>query len=95
MLVKIRQHNLLGEHVWNYQTACNITWHLGTRCRMAWYVHSCRRFGGTSNFLVEALKTDVSGFSFYNNNNNNNNNTYLPQLGCYPVAVVILHVNKT
>jgi len=29
----------------------------------------------------------------YNNNNNNNNN--LLQLGCHPVAVVILHVNKT
>jgi len=28
------------------------------------------------------------------NNNNNNNNIYLLQLGCYPVAVVILHVNK-
>jgi len=28
-------------------------------------------------------------------NNNNNNNIYLLQLGCYPVAVVILHVNKT
>jgi len=27
--------------------------------------------------------------------NNNNNNIYLLQLGCYPVAVVILHVNKT
>jgi len=26
--------------------------------------------------------------------NNNNNNIYLLQLGCYPVAVVILHVNK-
>jgi len=25
---------------------------------------------------------------------NNNNNIYLLQLGCYPVAVVILHVNK-
>ena len=24
-----------------------------------------------------------------------NNNIYLQQLGCYPVAVVILHVNKT
>jgi len=24
----------------------------------------------------------------------NNNNIYLLQLGCYPVAVVILHVNK-
>jgi len=30
-----------------------------------------------------------------NNNNNNNNNVYLLQLCCYPVAVVILHVNKT
>ena len=30
-----------------------------------------------------------------NNNNNNNNNIYLLQLGCHPVAVVILHVNKT
>ena len=41
-----------------------------------------------------------------NNNNNNNNNCYyyyyyyyyyycLLQLGCHPVAVVILHVNKT
>ena len=29
-----------------------------------------------------------------NNNNDNNNNIYLLQLGCYPVAVVILHVNK-
>ena len=32
---------------------------------------------------------------YNNNNNNNNNNIYLLQLGCYPVAVVILHVNKT
>ena len=31
----------------------------------------------------------------YNNNNNNNNNIYLLQLGCHPVAVFILHVNKT
>jgi len=31
----------------------------------------------------------------YYNNNNNNNNIYLLQLGCHPVAVVILHVNKT
>jgi len=28
------------------------------------------------------------------NNNNNNNNSYLLQLGCHPVAVVILHVYK-
>jgi len=27
--------------------------------------------------------------------NNNNNNIYLLQLSCHPVAVVILHVNKT
>ena len=31
----------------------------------------------------------------YNNNNNNNNSIYLLKLGCYPVAVVVLHVNKT
>ena len=30
-----------------------------------------------------------------NNNNNNNNNIYLLQLGCHPVAVVVLHVYKT
>jgi len=30
----------------------------------------------------------------YNNNNNNNNNNNLLQFGCYPVAVVILHVNN-
>ena len=29
-----------------------------------------------------------------NNNNNNNNNNKL-KLGCHPVAVVVLHVNKT
>jgi len=29
------------------------------------------------------------------NNNNNNNNIYLLQMGCYPMAVVILHVNRT
>ena len=31
----------------------------------------------------------------YVNNNNNNNNIYLLQLGCNPVAVVMLHVYKT
>ena len=30
-----------------------------------------------------------------NTNNNNNNNIYLLQLGCNPVAVVMLHVHKT
>ena len=38
------------------------------------------------------------GTAIGNNNNNNNNNNnyyyYLPQLGCHPVAVVILHINK-
>jgi hypothetical protein len=29
-----------------------------------------------------------------NNNNNNNNYYYLLQLGCQPVAVVILHVYR-
>ena len=35
--------------------------------------------------------------TIYNNNNNNYYYYYyyLLQLGCYPVAVVILHVNKT
>ena len=32
------------------------------------------------------------GREVYNNNNNNNNNKL--QLGCHPVAVVILHVHK-
>ena len=29
-----------------------------------------------------------------NNNNNNNNNNNKLQLGCHPVAVVIIHVHK-
>ena len=40
----------------------------------------------------------VLPFTIYNNNNNNNNNYYyyyLLQLGCNPVAVVMLHVYKT
>jgi hypothetical protein len=38
------------------------------------------------------ISTDID-----NNNNNNNNNIfiYLLQLGCHPVAVIILHVNQT
>ena len=32
---------------------------------------------------------------YNNNNNNNNNNIYLLQLGCNPVADVMLHVYKT
>jgi len=34
-------------------------------------------------------------FEFVVLSHNNNNNIYLLQLGYYPVAVVILHVNKT
>jgi len=37
----------------------------------------------------------VGVFGLLNNNNNYNNNIYLLQLGCHPVAVVILHVYKT
>jgi len=44
--------------------------------------HNIQRHGGITVVL-------------YNNNNNNNYYYYyLLQLGCYPVAVVILHVNK-
>ena len=42
---------------------------------------------------------DHISLSSYNNNNknnnNNNNSNNILQLGCYPVAVVILHVYKT
>jgi len=41
---------------------------------------------------VNTVVEHVNEFWGYNNNNNNNNN--LLQLGCNPVAVVILHVNK-
>ena len=44
-------------------------------------------------------KETVDWVRVNNNNNNNNNNNYyyyyyLLQLGCHPVAVVILHVYK-
>jgi len=59
----------------------------------------CQKLSGeeTSVLKYKTCYGDCSGMSTYqnNNNNNNNNNTYLLQLGCYPVAVVILHVNKT
>ena len=50
----------------------------------------CR--GQTPNSLAS-----FEPFSFIdrNNNNNNNNNNNKLQLGCYLMAVVILHVNKT
>ena len=43
---------------------------------------------------LSPLLQDIN-LSVNNNNNDNNNNIYLLQLGCHPVAVVILHVNKT
>ena len=42
-----------------------------------------------------AIVIEILNNKFPVYNNNNNNNIYLLQLGCYPVAVVILHVNKT
>ena len=44
------------------------------------------------NLLVKQGSLLLIPSNTINNNNNNNN---LLQLGCYPVAVVILHVNKT
>ena len=43
----------------------------------------------SGKFLVLTLS------GYYNNNNNYYYYYYLLQLGCHPVAVVILHVNKT
>jgi len=43
-----------------------------------------------NNFDI--MKFQICAVFYYNNNNNN---IYLLQLGCHPVAVVILHVNKT
>jgi len=40
-----------------------------------------------------SVATEYFGEEKFNNNNNNNNNKL--QLGCHPVAVVILHVYKT
>ena len=37
---------------------------------------------------------NISLFILKNTTTNNNNNIYLLQLGCHPVAVVILHVYK-
>ena len=43
------------------------------------------------NRLVYISYAIADGILF---NNNNNNNIYYLQLGCHPVAVVILHVHK-
>ena len=44
--------------------------------------------------LQHFMDAEFSGF-LHNCLHIYNNNIYLLQLGCYPVAVVILHVNKT
>ena len=49
---------------------------------------------GLNNVNFPFIEVLMRGI-MYNNNNNNNNNIYLLQLSCYPVRVVILHVNKT
>jgi len=46
------------------------------------------------HFMLSAGRSGWNCRCLFNNNNNNNNNIYFLQLGCYPVAVVILHVNK-
>jgi len=54
-----------------------------------------RRYHGLCIIIVSdnyTLPRPVGLSLFYNNNNNNN--IYILQLGCYPVAVVILHVYK-
>jgi len=48
----------------------------------------------SKNIFVQHVPPPENRVINNNNNNNNNNNIYLLQLGCHPVAVVILHVNK-
>ena len=57
---------------------------------------NCIRFRvqESSEIIVRVPKTILAIDQLNNNNNNNNNNIYLLQLGCHPVAVVILHVYK-
>jgi len=45
------------------------------------------------HFFVMGDSSFVESPALFNNNNNNNNT--LLHLGCYPVAVVILHIYKT
>jgi len=52
--------------------------------------------GATINDVTyEEVAEFINLGTLISNNNNNNNNIYSLQLGCYQVAVVILHVNKT
>ena len=50
----------------------------------------------TQGLLVLSLllRSDVNGTYVKNNNNNDDYNNNLVQLGCYSVAVVILHVYR-
>ena len=53
-------------------------------------------FKGPLSLLAATRPTmKVKIMKVFNNNNNNNNNNNKLHLSCYPVAVVILHVNKT
>ena len=45
-------------------------------------------------YVVYCAVAGIGYAEIYNNNNNNNNNNNKLQLGCHPVAVVILHVHK-
>ena len=53
--------------------------------------HKHRKF----DYQKRRIKSKRLCFVEYFGTYNNNNNIYLLQLGCHPVAVVILHVNKT
>jgi len=62
---------------------------------VVWWIHSStfvRNFSLDDGGTVSLFSVDDDDD---NNNNNNNNNIYLLDLGCHPVSVVILHVNKT
>ena len=50
------------------------------------------RFALRERTEKEKTKLTVTFWNFANAPKNNNNNIYLLQLGCHPVAVVILHV---
>ena len=53
-------------------------------------------FGPALSFCyMDFTESSDSNVRLYFNNNINNNSIYLLQLGCHPVAVVILHVYKT
>jgi len=58
---------------------------------MCLLLYGVRYHVGTAKVLSPSVRQEI-----YNNNNNNYYYYYyLLQLGCYSVAVVIVHVNKT